>query len=79
MPGSAPAGAQVAVCGFGFLPGETVTVSFAGSTLGAAVADDLGAFRIVGTLPADVPPDSHPMEVQGDGGSLVELSYTIVG
>lgn len=77
-PGSAPAGASVTVRGTGFLPGETVTVMFGGSTVGSATSDDAGNFTVNGALPGDIPPGSHPMDANGSGGSSATIAYEVL-
>jgi len=74
--GASP-GATVTVIGDGFVPGESVTVSYVGSTFGPVFADDAGRFTLEFTMPT-APPDSHPLETSGDQGSAVSVEYELI-
>ncbi len=77
-PAAAQPGQQITISGFGFQDGETVTVDFGGATIASAVADGEGAFQGTGTIPADIPPGTHPIDVTGDRGSQFALIYEVV-
>ena len=77
IPGSSPAGGDVTIIGSGFQPGEQVTVEIGGSTIASGFADDSGEFTLSGTIPSDIPPGSHPMDVNGDQGTSLDFEYQV--
>lgn len=76
-PSQSYAGDSVTITGTGFDLGEKVEVEFAGVTIANAVAVG-GDFQVTATLPTMVPEGPHPMDFNGDMGSSVVLSYTIL-
>ena len=73
-PGAAAAGQTVIFNGCGFMPGESVELSFLG-LLVSGIAGGQGCITLQFTIPGDTPPDSHPMELSGDMGSHIETEY----
>ncbi|CAN7762761.1 ATP-binding protein [Pseudorhodoferax sp. LjRoot39] len=57
-------GAPVKIAGRGFVPGQQVQLTYAGTALGApATADAEGNFRTEFAIPGDAPPGQHPVVV----------------
>ena len=77
-PAQGPPGTSVSVEGFGFQPGESVELRFAGQTLGSGVADDEGFVGVSGTIPEGVPAGSHPMDLVGSGGTQASTDFEVV-
>lgn len=71
-------GGQVTLSGSGWQPGESITVSFGGSTIATATADDFGNWQATGTIPEGMPAGEHPMDFIGSGGSQAETMYEVL-
>ena len=67
----------MAISGHNFVPGESITVEYGGSTIASSVADASGSFSANGTIPSSMPEGGHPMDINGSAGSNVTLSFTV--
>ena len=78
-PAQAAPGASITVTGTGFKPGETVTLSFNGPTVGTETADTNGKVTFTFTVPATLAPGQYGVTATGQtSGSVVNATYTLV-
>ena len=78
-PAQAAPGASVTVTGTGFRPGETVTLSFNGPTVGTETADTNGKVVFTFTVPATLGPGQYGVTATGQtSNSVVNATYTLV-
>lgn len=75
-PDPSPAGSTVTVSGSGFVPGETVTVGFAGNMV-TTTADGNGNYQTAFTIDSLVPVGSHPLDANGSFGSWANSNLTV--
>ncbi len=76
-PSSAQAGDHVTISGHNFVPGESISVGYGGSTIASSVADGSGSFSANGMIPSSMPEGGHPMDINGSAGSNVTISFTV--
>src|SRR5690606_28181886 len=69
-------GGTVTITGAGFPPNSTVPLSFNGQQFATPVTDDLGAFSVPFTVPADTPPG--PVEFEAICGAFTLTSIVQV-
>lgn len=69
-------GGTVTITGAGFPPNSTVPLSFNGQQFATPVTDDLGAFTVPFTVPADTPPG--PVEFEAICGAFTLTSIVQV-
>src|SRR5919202_3119096 len=78
-PAQAAPGASITVTGTGFKPGETVTLSFNGPTVGTETADTNGKVTFTFTVPATLAPGQYGVTATGQtSGFVVNSTYTLV-
>lgn len=72
-----PAGGSTVVTGTGFQPGEQVTISFGGSTVGTTVAGAAGDWSTSIQISTSMPVGSHPLDIMGNLGSIVDTNLEV--
>ena len=78
-PPQAAPGASITVTGTNFKPGETVTLSFNGPTVGTQTADTTGKVTFTFTVPASLSPGQYGVTATGQtSGFVVNSTYTLV-
>ena len=78
-PTQAAPGTSLTVTGAGFQPGETVTLSFNGPTVGTATADTNGKVTWTFTVPSNLGPGQYGVTATGgSSGQVVNASYTLI-
>jgi hypothetical protein len=75
--GPVPAGGSTVVTGTGFQPGEQVTISFGGSTVGTTVAGAAGDWSTSIQISVSMPVGAHPLDIMGNLGSIVDTSLEV--
>jgi len=78
-PTQAAPGTQLTVSGVGFQPGENVSLSFNGPSVGTATADTSGNVTWTFTVPANLAAGSYGVTASGKtSGVEVNASYTLI-
>jgi hypothetical protein len=78
-PPQAAPGTSITVTGTNFKPGETVTLSFNGPTIGTETADTNGQVTFTFTVPATLAPGQYGVTATGQtSGFVVNSTYTLV-
>ena len=78
-PTQAAPGTSVVVSGSGFQPGETVTLTFNGPSVGTATTDTNGDWTITFTVPATLAAGSYGATATGgSSGVVVNATYVVV-
>lgn len=71
-------GGHIGVTGDGAAPGETVSLEFNGSTIGAGTADGFGNFALSGTIPASATAGLYPITVTATSfGTISACTVTV--
>ncbi|HEY3057785.1 MAG TPA: hypothetical protein VGL99_02310 [Chloroflexota bacterium] len=77
-PNQAPPGTSVTATGTGWQPGETVTITFNGPSVGTATADTSGNVSLTFTIPATLAPGTYGATASGDTSNRVANASFIV-
>ena len=78
---SVMAGGQLTATAIGFAPGETVDATLHSTPvdLGSVVADDAGGLTLTFTVPADLEPGQHTVDLVGrTSGATVSLGFEVL-
>jgi 5-hydroxyisourate hydrolase-like protein (transthyretin family) len=77
VPAMAAPGTQVTVNGFGFAPGQTITVSLQGQKVGTAATDAAGRFSLKVTIPSNTASGTYTLSAVSAAGRGANLTLTV--
>lgn len=77
VPTTAVPGTPVTINGFGFAPGQTITLSLQGQKVGTATTNAAGRFSVQFTVPSTLASGSYALSAQSSAGRGANITLTV--